>query len=338
MCYLMARRCRSFTWSARFEDSVFETPARRMCNRVKSYSLALLLAAPSAPCAPSAMDAQVLQRFEFVEQHMGTLMRIVVEAPSAAAARSGREAAFARIAELERVFSDYDSTSEIRRLAAQPHGMPVPVSAELFELLVIAQRIARETNGAFDVTVGPASQLWRRSRRTRVLPSDTERDVARAAMGFRKLLLDREARTVTLLAPGMQLDFGGIAKGAAADAALEVLRQHGLPRALVAAGGDVAVGDGSWRIAGVDSAVANVGISTSGDASQFVEIDGVRYAHIIDPRTGLGVVGGREVTVVARTATESDALATAAFVMGRPPPPDVAIIQLWYRERKETRR
>ena len=170
------------------------------------------------------------------------------------------------------------------------------------------------------MTIGPAVQLWRRARRTRSLPGDDERRAALAAIGFDKVQLDSAARTVTLRATGMRFDFGGIGKGAAADAALLELRRVGLPRAMVAVGGDIAVGDAppeaaGWRIAGAGSH-RNRGISMSGDAMQFVEADGVRYAHVVDPRTALGVVGGRAVGVIAPSAREADAVATAAFVLG----------------------
>ena len=276
-------------------------------------ALALLLA--------SSAGGDSLGRYEFVEQHMGTLFRIVVYAPTAGAAQAGADAAFARVSELNAVFSDYDSTSEIRRMVRQPARAPVPVSEELFTLLARANELAIATEGAFDVTVGPAVQLWRRARRTGTLPSESERNAALERVGYRKLVLDSARRMVTLMVAGMQLDFGGIAKGAAADAALGELRRRGLERAMVAAGGDIAIGEppaGSdgWTIDGAPAGrvYRNCGISTSGDANQYVEIGGVRYAHIVDPRTGLGVVGGRQVTIVAASATESDALATAAFV------------------------
>ena len=145
-------------------------------------------------------------------------------------------------------------------------------------------------------------------------------------MGYRFVELDSQRRSVTLRAPGMALDFGAIAKGIAADAALHVLRAKGLPRAMVAAGGDIAVGDAppgatGWRIEvpGYDSTIvlANRGVSTSGGANQYVEIGGVRYSHIVDPRTGRGVTRSGSVTVIAPTATESDGLATALWVIGK---------------------
>jgi thiamine biosynthesis lipoprotein len=143
--------------------------------------------------------------------------------------------------------------------------------------------------------------------------------------------------------PGMRLDPGGIAKGFAADAALKVLRDAGMTRALVAAGGDLSLGlappgSNGWDVvlAGLDpdrSApdspvwLANAGASTSGDAEQWVEIDGIRYSHIVDPRTGLGLTGHTSVTVIAPDATTSDMLATAVSVLG--PDAGLQLIDRW---------
>src|SRR5262249_28184538 len=154
------------------------------------------------------------------------------------------------------------------------------------------------------------------ARRTHELPDAKELSRARALVGYQNLRLDAKARTVQLLKPGMQLDLGGIAKGYSADEALAVLRKNGITRALVAAGGDIAVGDAPPDVDGWKIGIApledpdkkptrylilqNAAMSTSGDAEQYVEISGKRYSHIVDPRTGIGLVGRQSVTVVAR--------------------------------------
>ena len=191
--------------------------------------------------------------------------------------------------------------------------------------------------------MGPLTRLWRRARRQVELPSREDLEAARKVTGYRLLSLDPVARTVTVSREGMQLDAGGIAKGFAADAALAGLRDAGLRRALVAAGGDLAIGDAppgraGWQIdlAGLDEAktapgsplvLSNCGISTSGDAEQWVEIAGVRYSHILDPRTGVGLTGHTSATVVAADATTSDMLATAVEVLG--PERGVALVDHW---------
>jgi thiamine biosynthesis lipoprotein len=151
-------------------------------------------------------------------------------------------------------------------------------------------------------------------------------------VGWQQLRLDPRSRAVTLLAPNMRLDLGGIAKGYAADQALQVLKGRGLDRALVAASGDIAVGNAppgqrGWEIAiaAMDSTtnesartllLRNAGISTSGDTEQFIEINGVRYSHIVNPATGLGLTNRIQVTVIAPDATITDGLATAVSVLG----------------------
>jgi thiamine biosynthesis lipoprotein len=205
------------------------------------------------------------------------------------------------------------------------------VSADLFRVLLCSQELAAKTGGAFDVTCGPVVRLWRRARRTGEAPDQTRLAEALELVGHDKLRLDPKARSVALAKPGMQLDLGGIGKGFAADEALAELRRFGVRSALVAAGGDIAVGDPppgerGWRIsiaplapdgASPQLLLRDAGVSTSGDAEQFVEIDGVRYSHIVDPRTGLGVRGQSRVTVVAPDATTSDGLATAISVLGQ---------------------
>lgn len=271
-----------------------------------------------------------LTRFTFIEPHMGTRFQIIVYAPDRDTARTAAQDAFARIASLNAIMSDYDKTSELMRLCAQAGGPPVPVSAELFFVLSRAQEVSRQSDGAFDVTVGPVVKLWRKARKLRKLPDPQQLAEARALVGWRNVRLDKDKRTVQLLKAGMQLDLGGIAKGYAADEALAVLKKHGIDRALVAAGGDIAVsgqppGTEGWKIAIATLpgekdpgrlVLHHAAVSTSGDAEQFVEIDGQRYSHIVDPRTGLGLTGRMSATVVAGKGIEADSLTKVVAVLG----------------------
>jgi FAD:protein FMN transferase len=287
--------------------------------------IAWLLGASASPGAD-------LHRQVFSEPHMGTLMRITLYAADEEAGAVGARAAFQRIGELNAILSDYDPQSELTRLCRHPPGSAVEVSEDLFEVLFQAQEIAAKTNGAFDSTIGPLIRIWRAARGSGRLPAPGAIAEGKERTGFSNLRLDPDQRTVTLLAPEMQLDLGGIGKGFAADQALKVLRAHGLSRALVAAAGDIALGDPppgakGWRIGiastGSDGAemtlmvtLNNAAISSSGDTEQFVEIDGVRYSHIVDPATGLGLRERIAVTILAPDATTADALATAVSVMG----------------------
>lgn len=263
---------------------------------------------------------------------MGTLFVIQLYATNGAAADLAADAAFARIAELEDVMSDYQADSELMRLCDQPAGKPVRVSTDLFRVLAVSQKFAKASDGAFDVTVGPFVRLWRFSRKRKTLPSQEELARARAGVGWRKLRLDGNHRTVTLTVPGMRLDLGGIGKGYAADAALKALTDRGCPRAMVAGSGDIAIGEPppgkkGWRVAisGLPNSakltekfllLQHAGVSTSGDAEQFVEIGGVRYSHIVNPKTGLGVTESVQDTVIGPNATTTDALDTTLNVLG----------------------
>ncbi len=161
------------------------------------------------------------------------------------------------------------------------------------------------------------------------MPSDEELRQARQLVGWEKVTLDPVNRTVKLAIPGMRLDLGGIAKGYAADCALRVLRKFGISRALIELGGDIVLGDPppnrkGWRIGILDESgkpekfleIANCAVSTSGSTEQFVEIAGRRYAHIVDPRTGLGLTKLILVTVIAKDGITADGLATALCVLG----------------------
>ena len=275
-----------------------------------------------------------LQRLLFERAEMGVPFRITLYAADPVAGKAAAEAAFARISELNSVLSDYDSDSELSRLSrTSGQGKPVKVSDDLWRVLEPAQRLAVRTGGAFDVTIGPSVSIWRRARRKQELPGPEVIAEMQQRVGFSKLRLDPVARTAELLAPEMRLDLGGIAKGFAVDEALAVLRQLGFPQALVGGAGDIVAGDPPPGEAGwtVEAAalvtpgappsqtilLRNAAISTSGDLFQFVEIDGRRYSHIVDPRTGIGLQDQALVTVVAPDCITADALATAISVLGR---------------------
>jgi len=293
--------------------------SRKFWQAERLLHLALWLA---ATC--TARDAG-LHLFEAVEPHMGTLVRIKLYAAGADQAKPAFGAAFARIAELDGALSDYQPESELNRVCRTAIGTPVAASADLFGVLAASRKLAEETNGAFDVTLGPVIRLWRQARRDRRLPDAAALREAAARSGYRKLHLDTARRTVMLDEPGMQIDLGGIAKGYAADAALAVLAALGIRRALVAASGDLAFGDPppgrrGWTI-GLDSPacvleLANGAVSTSGDEQQHLDVGGRRYSHIIDPATSMALARPIGVTIVARRGVDADGLATAVSVLG----------------------
>jgi thiamine biosynthesis lipoprotein len=276
-----------------------------------------------------ARDAGAQARQEFSAVHMGVPVRISMHAPSDSVAREAARAAFARIAELDQKMSDYRPLSEVRLLSEKP-GEWQSVSPDLLAVLSKAQEVSRASAGAFDVTIGPLVQLWRQARKSGNLPDSTALADARARSGSMLLEVDSRGGKVRLQTAGMQLDLGGIAKGYIIQKALDVLRVHGVPSALIEAGGDIVVGDAppgsdGWSVTvpGADvamqsraRALVNVAIATSGGSEQFIDINGTRYSHVIDPRTGLGGTGRLVVTVIAPDAALADAAATALSVMG----------------------
>jgi FAD:protein FMN transferase len=204
------------------------------------------------------------------------------------------------------------------------------LTPDLFTVLDRSLHYSKISQGAFDITAGPLVELWRRARRDKRLPGQKSLKEARKLVGYSKIILDRDARTARLRATGMKLDLGGIAKGYAVDQALAVLSRRGIRSALVALGGDVAVSAAppalsGWRIA-IRSPISpeefdeelilrHCGVSTSGDTEQFMELDGIRYSHIVDPRTGWSLRDSPMVSVIAPDSTTADALATALSVL-----------------------
>lgn len=272
------------------------------------------------------------RRFEAVETHMGSPFQVTLYTSDEATARRGLRASFDRIAALDRAFSDYDPESELMRLCDRAGGPPVKVSDDLFDILARSKAMAERTGGAFDPTIAPVVRLWRRARRDRKLPDPESIRDALARVGHRKMTLDPAAKTVRLEA-GVKLDLGAIAKGYASHEAVKTLKSLGIPRCLVAGAGDIAAGDPppgqeGWRvgIAPLDAPgtskperfllLKNACVSTSGDAERFVEIGGVRYSHVVDPKTGIGKTGRSSVSVVSPDGATSDALDTAISILG----------------------
>jgi FAD:protein FMN transferase len=293
----------------------------------RHWSIAVIV----AWAAGSSQGAE-LARFEYEEPHMGTKFRIVAYAPDKPTADKAAQEGFARVAELNRIMSDYLATSELMQLCKkfeEKVGEPVKVSDDLFYVLEKSQAVSKLSDGAFDVTVRPIVVLWRHARRTQRLPDPKELAEAKSKVGYQKMILDPKTKTVKLTVSGMELDLGGIAKGFAADEVLKVLAKHGIASALVAAGGDIAVsgappGTKGWRveIAPLPGSkekrvllLKDAAVSTSGDAEQFVVIDGIRYSHIVDPRTGIGLTGQRSVTVIARRGIDADSLTKMASIL-----------------------
>ncbi len=269
---------------------------------------------------------------------MGTFSRVVVIAKSQRAAQRCLEAAFEVQNRIESLMSDFRDDSElskVNRLAAQG---PVPVSEMTFEVLQQAVRFSRLSGGAFDVTVGPLVDLWRKAGETDVPPAPEALAEARGKVGSDKLILDEKNRTVRFAAEGMRVDLGGIGKGYAVDKAVEAMRKCGALGGMVDLGGNIRCfgqppqGQEHWRIGLQDPNVApdefggtkpllvlaltNESVATSGDYRRFVKVQGQKQSHIIDTASGKGANKLVSDTIIAPDATTADALSTAVNVLG----------------------
>jgi len=307
------------------------TKQRKASHPVRLFFISSLLALILA----GETTAGEKQLFTFKEPHMGTefTIRSWAEEGQLNDLTLLTRKAFIRVAELNRTLSDYLPESEINQLAKAPAGVPFPVSEDLFVLFKSAGALTDESNGAFDITAGPLIRMWRMGRKNGSLPTADQIASAKARTGFHHLKLDGENRTITKRNDGMLFDLGGIAKGYAADAALAILRDGGFPQTLVAASGDIVVGEAppgkaGWRI-GIETleighdlkdletvTLVNQAISTSGDTRRYLEIAGVRYSHIVSTRTGLGLTERIGASVIAPDATTSDSYATAVVLLG----------------------
>jgi thiamine biosynthesis lipoprotein len=278
---------------------------------------------------------------------MGVPFRITLYAGNDAAANKAARAAYARIKQLNGVLSDYDPDSELMRLCrSSGPGKPVTVGRDLERVVSASLRLSAKTGGAFDVTIGPVVRLWRIARRKKQMPAPVALTDALVRVGYRHVRLDTKQHTIELQHKEMRLDLGGIAKGFAGDEALKVLKTHGITRALIDGSGDIVAGDPppgktGWIIevgaitqkptgraekptGGIPSEppkplrlnLSNAAVATSGDAYQNVKIDGKRYSHIINPKTGLGLTQSSSVTVIAENGMAADSLASAISVLG----------------------
>jgi thiamine biosynthesis lipoprotein len=269
---------------------------------------------------------------------MGTFAHIVAVAEDAGTAKKCVRAALEEIHKIDNLMSDYKSDSEISRINREAFEKPVQISKSTYEVLQRSIEFSEMTDGAFDVTVGPLVALFREAKENKVAPSKEQIAQARSKVGYEKLKFDIENKTVQFTEDGMLLDLGGIAKGYAIDKAIEAAQTNGAIGVMVDIGGDVRCfglppeGREHWSIGLQDPnsaiegiaggeltlvlKVANAAVATSGDYQQFVSIEGKRYSHIMDRRTGTSIEGLSSVTIISDNATDADALATAVSVMG----------------------
>jgi len=259
------------------------------------------------------------------------MFRIEMYSADNAQASKAAEAAFARAEELEQIMSDYRAGSELMRLSREGATAPFPVSSDLYDVLAKSLWVSELSRGVFDVSIGPLVDLWRDARKTGRLPDPGEIAQAKSRVDYRNIELDAAHHAVFLKRSGMKLDLGAIGKGYAADQMLAVLHSQGIDHAMVVAGGEVVVGEpppgkSGWKV-DVGTADADAGgapctlllraaaVSTSGDEHQFLELNGHRYSHVINPLTGWALEGESSTTVMAGDSTTADSLGTAFSLM-----------------------
>jgi len=283
-------------------------------------------------CAALLVPAQ-LKRFSFTESKMGAPFNIVLFCNDSTKANQIAKQSFNLVDSFVLIFSDYIDSSELSKLSktAVNNAAPVTVSPALFDILLLSKKAFDKSHGAFDITMGPLTKLWRKMRREKIFPTDEAVQQKRKLTGFNKILIDTAGKKVTLTKPGMQLDLGGIGQGYIAQKIIDYLRTQNIHHALVNVSGDIVMSDAppgtkGWTV-GVNVPqttdellpqtllLHNMAVTTSGDAYQFMEHNGKRYSHIIDPRTGYGVISQRNVTVIANDGTTADWLATACSIL-----------------------
>ena len=303
------------------------------------FVLLLFLLAPGALLGRNLQGAGVqaapreLLRLEESFDAMGSTYTVALYGYDRDRMLAAIEAAFEEVRRIEGLLSNYrpeSDLSQVNRLAAE---RPVRVTPELFEFLGRCLEYSRQSEGAFDISVGPLMKVWGFYKGSGHLPRQEEVGRALKKVGYRNILLDRENRTVRFAQPGVDLDPGGIGKGYAVDRMVDVLKENGITSALVSGGGSsiYALGspnsDKGWEVKIRDPRnprktledlyLKDQSMSTSGSSEKFFMADGKVYSHIMDPRTGYPAMGTLAVSVVAPRTLDSEAWTKPYFVLGR---------------------
>ena len=263
---------------------------------------------------------------------MACVYSIVAYGPEGTSLPAIVDAALDEVDRIDRLMSHYKNDSPLSQLNRMGAEGPVSVEPELFDFIALCLRYSRESDGAFDITVGPLMKAWGFFRGEGRLPGDLEISDVRARVGYEHVIVNSDKKTVRFDVPGVELDLGGIAKGYAVDRVVSLLKRSPIAAALVSAGGSTVYGLGTppgrrgWdvtlrdpidpRKAALTVRLKDRALSVSGSSEKFFEIGGVRYSHIMDPRTGRPVQGPLSVAVLTTNGTLGDALDDAFFVEG----------------------
>src|SRR6188474_2575600 len=270
---------------------------------------------------PFPLSAQ-LKRFEFSENKMGSPFGIIFYHTDSTEAMQIAKQCFSIVDSLNTIFSDYNSESEVGKLALQTNQTDIKVSDELFAMIVSSKDAWTRSRKTFDVTIGALTQLWRKVKKENRFPSETEIKAAKDLTGFKNLIINERSKTISFKKPGIRLDFGGIVPGYASQRVIDFLKTKNINIALVDASGDIVMSDAppgknGWTI-GINLPeneneiwdkkleLKNFAVSTSGDVYRYTIHNEIKYSHIINPRTGYGVTSQRNVTVIAKYAADAD--------------------------------
>jgi thiamine biosynthesis lipoprotein ApbE/amino acid transporter len=291
---------------------------------------AIALAAVSLHAYPTQQGARA--PYEASRMSMACLYTIQAYGPDPVMLPGIADAALDEVDRVDQLMSHYRADSPLSRVNREASRHPVAVERELFDFIAASIRYSRESDGAFDITVGPLMKAWGFFRGEGRLPSDDDLAAARRSVGSRHVIMDAAERTIAFDAPDVTLDLGGVAKGYAIDRVVRLLRERQVTAALVSAGGSTIYAFGAppgrtgWDVAIQDPVDARKtafrttlngrALSVAGSSEKSFEAGGVRYSHIMDPRTGRPAQGVLSVAVLAATGTAGDALDDAFFVMG----------------------
>jgi FAD:protein FMN transferase len=313
--------------------------ARALVNKLQSVADRIGDALPTSPPSESAFSGRTTssnaaEHLHVSRRAMACEFALQYHAADGAEATDAALAALDLIDRLESQLTVYRDTSEILEINRAAFERPFVVEPQLFSLLELCGWLHRQTAGAFDLTSGPLSQVWGFFRREGRLPDPAEVSAALDRVGFDKLRLDAAARTIQRLDPSVEINVNAVGKGYALDRVAQLLADrgvndyliHGGRSSVLARGRDRSDDCGGWRVAvphPLDAGdvvgeliLRDEGLGTSGSGTQFFEVDGRRYGHLIDPRTGWPAEGVYTATVVAASSAEADALSTAFYVMG----------------------
>ena len=271
------------------------------------------------------------RKFSYSEMKMGSAFNLIIVSADSNKANHLARKSYELVDSLNHIFSNYDSSSELSKINASAGLLPYKMSTAMLDLVQKSQYAYIQSKGAYDISIGPLSSLWRNARKAKLFPEASTVLATKKLVGLNQVKINKRLGTIFLPNANMQLDFGGIAKGYIAQWVINFLKANGIQQALVDAGGDIVMSgpplnQQGWLI-GVNLPettdqllnkklqLSNCSVATSGDVFQFIEYKGVKYSHIINPLTGYGVTNLRNVTIIAKTGATADWLATACSIL-----------------------